>query len=164
MISNNYRTPGMPRSQLQPRAGAEPDAPAVVGESLGFLLKHAQQRYQTLQQPALTRFGLDGRLLAVLAVVGSEGPAVQQRLSERLGVDRTTMVALIDTLELGRLVERRRDPADRRGQLVRLTPKGAKLLPRAIEAVARVEDAFLAELSAREQHEFRRLLGKVATG
>jgi DNA-binding MarR family transcriptional regulator len=144
--------------------GADPDGPAVVEETLGFLLKHAQQRYQAIQQPALAPLGLDGRLLAVLAVVGSDGPAVQQRISERLGVDRTTMVALIDALEVSRLVRRQRDPADRRGQLVWLTTKGERLLPRALVAVARVEDDFLAALSEREQREFRRLLGRVATG
>ncbi|HYB25115.1 MAG TPA: MarR family transcriptional regulator [Solirubrobacteraceae bacterium] len=144
----------MPRSQATPE----------VGESLGYLLKHAQQRYQTIQRPALAAFGLDGRLLAVLVVVGREGPALQQRLAERLGVDRTTMVALIDALELSQLVKRRRDPADRRGQLVLLTAKGTKLLPRALEAVAGVEDDFLAGLSSPEQREFRRLLAKAVTG
>jgi DNA-binding MarR family transcriptional regulator len=166
MISNDYRTRRMPRPQpAKPPVATEPDRPpAVVGESLGFLLKHAQQRYQALQQPALAPLGLNGRLLAVLAVVESEGPALQQRLAERLGVDRTTMVAMIDVLELSRLVRRRRDPADRRGQLILLTAKGETLLPRALEAVVRVEDAFLAGLSSAEQREFRRLLGKAATG
>jgi DNA-binding MarR family transcriptional regulator len=138
------------------------DTPAAVGESLGYLLKHVQQRYQAIQQPVLAPLGLDGRLLAVLAVIGSDGPALQRRLAERLGIDRTTMVALIDALELSRLVRRRRDPADRRGQLVLLTAKAEKLLPRALEAVAQAEESFLDGLSSREQRDFRRALARLA--
>jgi DNA-binding MarR family transcriptional regulator len=140
----------------------EARAPAAVGESLGYLLKHVHQRYHAIQQPALARLGLDGRLVAALATAGSEGPALQQRLAERLGVDRTTMVALIDGLEERGLVRRQRDPADRRGQQVLLTAKGRKLVPRAMEAVAQAEDDLLAGLSSRDQREFRRLLGMIA--
>jgi DNA-binding MarR family transcriptional regulator len=142
----------------------EPGASGVVGERLGYLLKHVHQRYHAIQQPALARLGLDGRLVAVLATAESEGPAFQQRLAERLGVDRTTMVGLIDALEQRGLVRRRRDPSDRRGQQVVLTAKGKKVLPRALDVVAQVEDEFLAGLSSRDRREFRRLLGMVATG
>jgi DNA-binding MarR family transcriptional regulator len=151
----------MARVQAQ-RAPVDPAAPAAVGDGLGYLLKHAYQRYQAIQQPALARLGLDGRLLAVLAVIGTEGPALQQRLSERLGIDRTTMVALIDALEQAGLVQRRRDPADRRGQRVRLTGKGERILSKGLDAVRHVEDDFLAGWSSRDQREFRRLLGEIA--
>jgi DNA-binding MarR family transcriptional regulator len=128
---------------------------------LGFLLKHAYTGYQSIQRPALAPLGLDGRLLAVLTLVEAEGPALQQRLSERLGVDRTTMVALIDALEQGGLVQRQRDPVDRRGYHVSITKKGAKVLHRAHEAIRVVEHDFLAGLSAEEQLQFSILLGKV---
>jgi len=47
----------------------------------------------------------------VLTLIESEGPASQQRLADRVGVDRTTMVALVDALEEKGLVNRLRDPA-----------------------------------------------------
>ena len=135
-----------------------PAAPAAISDRLGYLLKHAYQRYQEIQRPALAPLGLDGRLLAVLAAVAAEGPALQQRLSERLGVDRTTMVALVDALERGGLVKRQRDPADRRGQQVRLTAKGQRVLLRAQAVIDKVEQEFLAGLDSQEEREFRRLL------
>lgn len=45
-------------------------------------------------------------------------------LAGRLGVDRTTMVALIDGLERKGLVERRRSARDRRRNVVLLTAEG----------------------------------------
>lgn len=149
------------RAPLTDRKPSAETPPPALAERLGFLLKHAYVRYQSSQGPALAPLELDGRLLAVLMLVDAEGPALQQRLSERLQVDRTTMVALVDALERGGLVQRRRDPDDRRGQRVSLTTKGAKVLGRAERAVGVAEQEFLEGLSKREQREFRRLLSKL---
>jgi DNA-binding MarR family transcriptional regulator len=154
----------VPRSQApvhEADASQEP-APAALTDQLGFLLKHAYLAYQSIQLPALEPLDLDGRQLAVLMVVKAEGPALQQRLSERMRVDRTTMVALVDALERGGLVERRRDPVDRRGYQVSITKKGAKVLERAREAIRAVEREFLDPLSAEEHRQFRTLLARVA--
>jgi DNA-binding MarR family transcriptional regulator len=151
-----------PAQSLANQGGATPDGPpAALADRLGFLLKHAQLDYQSFQRPALAPLELDGRLLAVLTIVAAEGPALQQRLSERLGVDRTTMVALIDALEQRGLVERRRDPVDRRGYQVRVTTAGGKTRQRAHQAILEVEHKFLSRLSDEEQRQFRTLLGKL---
>ena len=104
-----------------------------------------------IQAPALAPLALDGRLLAVLALVGAEGPALQARLAERLQVDRTTMVALVDRLEQAGLVERHRDSADRRGYHVNITTTGSTALKQALGAVQTVERDFLSALSKPEQ-------------
>jgi DNA-binding MarR family transcriptional regulator len=159
----HHYTCGMPRSQApEHQADASKQAPpAALTKRLGFVLKHAYQTYQLIQLPALAPLGLDGRLLAVLTVVKAEGPALQQRLSERLQVDRTTMVALVDALEQDGLVERRRDSVDRRGYQVIITTKGTKILEKATAAIRAVEQDFLAPLSGEEQRQFRNLLGKL---
>lgn len=152
--SSEVRTPPPKRVSEAP--------PIALATRLGFLLKHAQLRYHASQDPALAQLDLDGRLLAVLVVLGAEGPALQARLSERLQVDRTTMVALVDRLEHAGLVERHRDPRDRRGQNVRITATGSRTLERALDAVETAEDDFLAPLSDQEQRQFRALLAKLA--
>ncbi|MGH2871945.1 MAG: MarR family transcriptional regulator, partial [Solirubrobacteraceae bacterium] len=78
-----------------------------------------------------------------------------------LAVDRTTMVALVDALERAGMVARRHDPADRRGRRVTLTRAGADALRAAHDAVASVEEEFLAPLTEAEQRQFRRLLAKL---
>ncbi|MFZ0215006.1 MAG: MarR family transcriptional regulator [Candidatus Dormiibacterota bacterium] len=151
------------RAASQHQSGGDAAAPpAVLADRMGFLLKHAQLRYQAIQQPALAPFDLDGRLLAVLALMATEGPALQARLSERLQVDRTTMVALVDALEHRGLVERKRDPLDRRGHQVTITKKGGNVLQQALAVTDAAERDFLDPLSRDEQHQFRALLARLA--
>ena len=57
-------------------------------------------------------FGINGRDLAVLSTVASEEPLSQLEVAARLGVDRTSIGDLLDSLEDRGLVERRRSPED----------------------------------------------------
>src|SRR6266567_4928642 len=76
-----------------------PEQPAAeLSNRLGYLLKHANQRLTELTSAALEPFHLNGRELGVLVVLDAMGPTSQQDAARRLGVDRTTMVALIDAL------------------------------------------------------------------
>jgi len=52
-----------------------------------------------LHVEALAPFDIDARDLGVLLAIDSIEPASQQQIAQRLGVDRTTMVAMIDALE-----------------------------------------------------------------
>jgi DNA-binding MarR family transcriptional regulator len=128
---------------------------------MGYLLKHAHARFQSIQHEALSPLGLNGRMLAVLAEAAEDAPVLQQRIAERLGVDRTTMVALIDSLEAAGFVERRSDPNDRRGRLVHLTPTGQKVLADGLAASERVEAAFLEPLEPSQRDSFRSMAAQL---
>jgi DNA-binding MarR family transcriptional regulator len=135
--------------------------PAELTDRIGYLLKHVQLRFQEIQREALSPLGLDGRLLAVLIVAEDAGPYQQLQLAERLGVDRTTMVDLVDRLEASGWVQRRADPDDRRARLVDLTPRGRKALAAGIAASDEVEQRFLAALSDTDQRTLRRALNSL---
>lgn len=122
----------------------------LLGARLGYLLKHAQLRLSEQAGPALARFGLDARELAVLAVLAAGRPLSQLEAARRLGVDRTTMVALIDALENKGLVERRRSEEDRRRNVVELTERGMRVRADAEEARETAEREFLAPLGEEE--------------
>jgi len=124
--------------------GEQPPAP--LESRLGYLLKHAQQRLARASAEALAPFGIDGHELAVLAVLAAEYPLSQVEVAGRLGVDRTTMVALVDGLEDHGLVERRRSPHDRRKNIVELTDEGRDCLYQAERARRATERRFLAPL------------------
>jgi DNA-binding MarR family transcriptional regulator len=132
-----------------PAAAAPPAAnpPEVLTGRLGYLLKHAGSRLTEAVAEALAPFGIDGRRLAVLAVLAAGPPLSQSEAAERLGVDRTSMVALIDGLEGQGLVERRRSERDRRRNVLGLTPDGRTLLRDAEAARAEAERGFLAPLT-----------------
>lgn len=115
--------------------------------SLHYLLKHAQIRLAELTAPALEPFGISGRQCAVLVAAGEQAPSSQHDVAQRMGVDRTTMVALVDELQAKGLVERRPDSRDRRKNVVALTEAGRTALEGATRAVDEAERRFLGPLS-----------------
>ena len=126
--------------------------------SLGYLFKHARLRLAELTGQALAPFGISGRELAVLLTLAASEPASQQQAAQRLGVDRTTMVGLVDVLEAKDLVTRRPQEGDRRRNVVELTETGRDTLRRASEAATEVERQFLAPLSPAAAAQFTRAL------
>jgi DNA-binding MarR family transcriptional regulator len=134
--------------------------PEVTGR-LGYLFKHAQARLAELTADALAPYGISGRELTVLLVLASEEPASQQEAAGRLGIDRTTMVAFVDTLEGKGLVERRPDPEDRRRNVVALTTAGHHTLRRATAASDEAERRFLAPLTPSAGENLKRTLAKL---
>jgi DNA-binding MarR family transcriptional regulator len=138
------------------------DQPGVIVHRLGYLLKHAQQQFSELTAARFEPLGISGREAAVLRAVGAAGgtpgPPSLGAVARALGVDRTTMVALIDELQYKGLVRRRQDPDDRRKNVVELTDAGRHALSQADQAAEDVERAFLAPLTASEAGQFRRAL------
>lgn len=130
----------------------------MLAERLGYLLKHAQQRLVQAATPAMAPFGIDGRELAVLTALSAGVPLSQQEAADRLRVDRTTMVSLIDALEAKGLVERRRSADDRRKNIVELTRAGVDCLREAGRARDEVDRQFLAPLGDALAREFIRAL------
>ncbi|MDX3454204.1 MarR family transcriptional regulator [Streptomyces sp. ME02-8801-2C] len=122
--------------------------PEVLTSRLGYLFKHAHLRLAEESARALAPHGIDGRELAVLAVLDAHDELSQLEAAGKLGIDRTTMVALIDTLEGKELVERRRSPSDRRKNIVQLTAAGRERLRGAELARQEMERRFLAPLSS----------------
>ncbi|WP_448852733.1 MarR family winged helix-turn-helix transcriptional regulator [Corynebacterium sp. 335C] len=80
----------------------------------------------------------------LLETVAAESARAQRELGDALGVDRSDMVRLVDSLEKSGLVERTRDPRDRRRRLITLTPDGEKARRRLRRRLADAEDAVLA--------------------
>lgn len=125
---------------------ADDERPPVPEDRLGRLLERAQAKLARASAEALAPHGVDGHELTVLAVLAAAPSPSQVEAAGRLGVDRTTMVALIDGLEDQGLVARRRSPWDRRKNIVELTAAGEDCLSRAEQAWRGAERRFLAPL------------------
>jgi DNA-binding MarR family transcriptional regulator len=129
-----------------------------VTKRLGYLLKHAQQEMHTLTDAALASYDINGRELGVLTVLAGQEPASQQEAAQRLGIDRTTMVAILDTLEARGLVSRHPSATDRRRNVVELTAKGEEVYANGKAAAFQAEETFLAPLGVEERGRFREAL------
>ena len=91
----------------------------------------------------------------------NEEPLTQRQLVEVLGIDRTTMVAVIDGLEAANRVTRQRVAPDRRNNKVTITDTGRAVLAEADEALQHCEDAFVAVLTPQERATVMNLIGQL---
>jgi DNA-binding MarR family transcriptional regulator len=132
-----------------------------VGTRLGYLLKHGHLEVEALNDAALAPYGIDSRELGILLSIADFGAASQQQIAERLGIDRTTMVARIDALEVKGIVSRQPDPEDRRRNIVTLTDPGRDTVTAATAASDQAERDFLSGLSTAEVKQLRDLLVRV---
>jgi DNA-binding MarR family transcriptional regulator len=126
----------------------------------GYMLRLAHARAHQVAAEAFPD-GPHPREYAVLTAIAAAGPLSQQRLAERLHVNRTLMVAVADTLERRGLVERRRDPADRRSYGLHVTPAGLAELERLHGAIERADRRMTERLTAGERARLNELLRKL---
>jgi len=123
----------------------------VLLKRLGFNAKqHSFDEYE--------KAGLSPYHHAILALLDEGVPETQAAIADSLGYDRGTLVGLLDELEEKGLVERKRDPDDRRRHLVRLTSDGKRALTRLRTLAARLEDEFLAPLDGEQREQLHALL------
>jgi DNA-binding MarR family transcriptional regulator len=136
----------------------KPTSDPAIAEFTGQLFFRLWRASHTRTAEALKTVGLTPALFAVLNVLGTRDGAIQQELSEEMGIDPSTMVTLIDALEKEGLAARRRHPKDRRAWEVSTTPRGRRTLDRARATAQRVEDEVLSGLSASERRRLVALL------
>jgi len=123
-----------------------PIPPSLINRP-GALITIAARTGQELAKRRLNPIGLTVQMCGVMNLLG-EGPVSQQELGEQLGIDRTTVVELIDDLEKKGVVERRRNPADRRSYALHLTARGRTVQKRATKAFDAAVDEFFAPLTS----------------
>ena len=114
---------------------------AIVGEhaeaaaadppgGVAFLL--VQLGFQAGRQfgERLAPLGLEQRQAGMLVRLAANEGKSQQAIAALLGINATQMVFVVDELERLGLVERRRNPADRRSHALYLTGPGQAMLAR----------------------------------
>src|SRR5690606_39200728 len=82
----------------------------------------------------------------------------QQSLAERLGINRTIMVSLVERLEREGYVARTRNPDNRRSYVLSLTDAGRRAMARMRRVVVSRDRALTAALSAGERERLNDLL------
>lgn len=94
--------------------------------------------------------GLTQARWAALYELSRLGEATQIDLANALGVEAPTVVRIVDWMERAGMVERRKDPDDRRAHVLRLTPKAQPVVQDMKQIAAETRREFLRDVSVDE--------------
>jgi MarR family transcriptional regulator for hemolysin len=150
MASSAKRTSATPAPTGLP--AAEPVGRAVA--SSAKLLSRAFER-------ELAEAGGSQPVWLVLLALKQQDWRTQQDLAAAVGIEGPTLTHHLDGLDKAGLIERARDPNDRRAVRVELTDAGDELFKRLAKAAMGFDQRLRAGLSEQELDEFRRVLARL---
>jgi DNA-binding MarR family transcriptional regulator len=110
--------------------------------------------YERTVGTVLQRFGLsiaDFDVLNTLRRVSDQHGSKPSDMARSSLITTGAMTSRLDRLERAGLIRRTPDPADRRGVLVRLTPRGRKAARQALQELIAANEAFLEPLSGQQR-------------
>jgi DNA-binding MarR family transcriptional regulator len=129
--------------------------------STAFLLKRLGHTVKERSMEAYEAAGVNPFYYSVLAVLEEGARDTQAKIADALGYDRSWLVGLLDELEAAGLIDRRRDPEDRRRHLVSLTPAGKTKLGELRKIAKGIEDELLSSLDPGQRAQLHELLLQV---
>src|SRR5215472_1267624 len=141
--------------------GASRALPSTLEGRVTYLLRRVTEVAGRMANAHLEALSVDTRHYTVLAVVAAGGGSSQRTIADTLGLDRATVVALVDTLEFQGLARRVRSRDDRRANAVELTAKGRRALKRADALMEACELRFVAALRDEERAQLRDILERL---
>src|SRR5579875_784718 len=132
-----------------------------LSRRVGFLSYKLTQILLHTFEERLAAVKLTTRTYFMLSAIDREPPLSQQELSRLIGVDPTTVVALVDDLEQLGYVKRSRNRSDRRRHDLLLTAAGRRNLAAAHRVADEVEAEIFSPLTAAERDTYADLTRKV---
>ncbi|MHB8643820.1 MAG: MarR family winged helix-turn-helix transcriptional regulator [Gaiellaceae bacterium] len=142
--------------------GAKVRLPQELLDSSLFLLKRLGTAAKERSLAAYEEAGFSPYHHAVLALLDEGSRETQGAVADALGYDRGMLVGILDELEQKNLIERKRDPNDRRRHVVRLTADGKRALGKLRAISRRLENEFFAPLDEDERRQMYELMQRLA--
>ncbi len=136
-------------------------AAADLSTHPGHLARRLQQAHYLLWN-AMVSEEITSPQFAVLNALVAEPGVDQRTVGERVGLDRSTVAEVVTRLGRRALIDKVRDPEDGRRSLLRPTADGVRTHRKLTVRTARMNQVFLAPLSADEQNVFLDLIQRVA--
>lgn len=128
---------------------------------IGYLLADNSRLARWAFDQQVREIGVTGPQARLLLMLNRRPGENQGFYAEQLEVEPITLCRMVDRLAENDMVERRRDPADRRAWQLYLTSKSQKLVAKLQRRVDSLVDDMLCGLTSDERSEFARLLKAV---
>ncbi|MFD1798192.1 MarR family winged helix-turn-helix transcriptional regulator [Paracoccus aurantiacus] len=100
----------------------------ALDQSLGYKLRLAQILAYRSFEEQMTDYGVAPRYLGLLGIVAENPGQAQNRLADSIGLQKSSLVTILDRLEKDGILERRASAQDRRAKTVWLTNKGEQVV------------------------------------
>jgi len=130
---------------------------------IGFLLADNSRLARWAFDRRVREIGVTGPQARLLLTLNRQPAENQGYYAEQLEVEPITLCRMADRLEEAGMIERRRDPTDRRAWQLHLTEKSQKVVAQLQQRVDSLVDDMLEGLTLDERAEFARLLKTVGT-
>lgn len=130
---------------------------------IGFLLADNSRLARWAFDQQVREIGVTGPQARLLLLLNRFGGENQSFYAERLEVEPITLCRMVDRLEEGGLIERRRDPSDRRAWRLHLTAKSEKTMAKLQRRIDSLVEHMLDGLSPTERAELERLLKAIGS-
>lgn len=157
--------PGRARADADEAPRPSGRAPVVLGRLerlLGYALRRAQVHVFQDFAAEMKEFGLTPGQLGALLLIDANKGLSQSELGAALGIDRSSVVPLIDRLQRRGWVRRAARASDRRAHALELAPGGLALMERLLPRLTAHEQRIAVGLSAAERQRLLDLLARIA--
>ena len=125
---------------------------------LAAMIAPLQRALIAAELPVLKAHGLSMWGYIVLSALDSEPIRTQAALAEYIGADKSRIIGVLDELEDNGLLDRTRDPADRRARLLAITDDGRRKRNAVQADIQRNENRLLGRLPLDDRAAFLRAL------
>jgi len=146
--------------QRERAAGAKVDL-GILPRLLGYNLRRAHQLSWRTYVSFIGESKIRPGLFSLLILTRANPGIAQIELGTHLGVDKASIVALLDRLERAGLIERRRSTRDRRRQGIFLTEAGSTELEILTAQVRQLERQMASRFTKAELDQFLGLLRRM---
>ncbi|MXP14345.1 MarR family transcriptional regulator [Altererythrobacter confluentis] len=126
--------------------------------NIGYLMADNSRQLRRAFDQRVRALGVTGPQARLLLMLDREGGQNQGFYADRLDVEAITLCRMVDRLEEAGLVERRRDPADRRAWNLHLTPKADAQVSRLAGHIGEMVEEALTGMDDADRAEFTRML------
>lgn len=130
----------------------------ALKDYFGYCMFKVANRIRTMLDAELAPLHLQSIHFGILSILNQGDMISQIHMGDEMGIDKASMVKLIDKLESLKLVERLVDSKDRRIKLLKITTTGKNVFTKGKKIACGVENELLKNLSEKDRELIKKIL------